>query len=364
MPENVCGAWVTAEERERIGKMPPLLLSWYAENQKELPWRETKDPYRVWISEIMLQQTRIETVIPYYLRFLRAFPDVSALAAAPEDQILKLWEGLGYYSRARNLGKTARMIMAEYGGAFPQSAEKLRKLPGIGDYTAGAIASIAFGKREPAVDGNVLRVCARYLASDEDILLPATRKKVRELLCTVYPDGEEAGHFTQAVMELGETVCLPGGEPKCGSCPLAGECLAHRRGEESCFPRKSAAKARRIEEKTVLLLSCGERYALCRRPEDGLLAGMWELPNRCGHLTGEDVLAWLKEIGTEPVSVLPRGEAVHIFTHVEWHMIGYAAECAAMPPCFLWEEAESIRSRYAIPTAFRFLKKEIRSKRN
>ena len=346
--------------RLMLAEIVTPLLTWYQENKKKLPWRESRDPYKIWLSEIMLQQTRIEAVIPYYRRFLNELPDVETLANAPEEQILKLWEGLGYYSRARNLGKAAKQIMSQYGGVFPEEASELKKLSGIGDYTAGAIASIAFGKAEPAVDGNVLRVVMRYLASDEDISLPATQKNVAEMLRKIYPAGENAGHFTQAIMELGENVCIPNGEAKCGDCPLREGCKARQNGCIDTLPFKSPKKARKQEPKTVFLLSCRGKYAVCKRAENGLLAGMWEFPNADGTLSEEEATAWLIQKGVEPVCILPCGEAVHIFTHIEWHMCGFAAECAAMPECFRWESAETILENYAIPTAFRFMRKHLK----
>ena len=250
-----------------------LIRQWYAASRRLLPWREDPTPYHTWIAEIMLQQTRIEAVIPYYTRFLRELPDVASLAAVSEDRLLKLWEGLGYYSRARNLKKAALMIMERWNGVIPADAEELKKLPGIGDYTAGSIASIAFGLPEPAVDGNVMRVMTRLLACSDDISVPATKKSITVLLRAEYPSGEQAALLTEGIMELGETVCLPNAVPRCENCPIRGLCTAHQEGEELSYPVKSAGKARRIEEKTVFLLHCGSRFAIRRRPEGGLLAG-------------------------------------------------------------------------------------------
>ena len=255
------------------------LIDWCAAVLRPLPWRLSPTPYHVWISEIMLQQTRIEAVIPYYARFLEALPDVAALAAAEEDRLLKLWEGLGYYSRARNLQKAAKLVMADFGGELPREAAKLKTLPGIGDYTAGAIASIAYGEPEPAVDGNVLRVMTRLLARSDDVMLPKTRADISALLREVYPRGEAAGLLTEGIMELGETLCLPNAAPKCEACPLKELCRASLAGETERYPVKSPPKARRIEQRTVLLLRCGERYAVRKRTGKGLLAGLWEFPN-------------------------------------------------------------------------------------
>ena len=335
------------------------LLVWYSANRRLLPWRQDPTPYHTWIAEIMLQQTRIEAVIPYYERFLRELPDVPALAAVSEDRLLKLWEGLGYYSRARNLKKAALLLMERYGGELPASAVELRKLPGIGDYTAGSVASISFGLPEPAVDGNVLRVMTRLLACADDITAPATRRAVTDLLRAHYPSGDSAALLTEGIMELGETVCLPNGAPLCDRCPLRGLCLSHRAGEELSYPVKAAKKPRRIEEKTVFLLRCGPRYAIRKRPGSGMLAGLWEFPNTDGFLTNESVLSHVSDWDTAPLRAEPFGSAKHIFTHVEWHMSGFLVDCASESPFFLWKTPEEIAQDYSLPTAFRAFQKKI-----
>lgn len=341
-----------------MNEIIPLLIRWYETVRKPLPWRESPTPYHVWISEIMLQQTRIEAVIPYYRRFLAELPTVYDLAAVEDDRLMKLWEGLGYYSRARNLKKAARIIVDEYGGELPRTADELRKLPGIGDYTAGAVASIAFGEPEPAVDGNVLRIISRITASAEDITLEKTKKAVRERLREVYPSGgagREAGLLTEGLMELGETVCLPkpNGAPKCTDCPINGHCLAYQRGRTDDYPVKGAKKARRIEERTVLLLRCGDRYAIRKRDTSGMLAGMWEFPNTAGHVSRTEAVENLG-LCADIHAIRPVGTAKHIFSHVEWHMIGYEVTVAAENPALTWADAETIRKTYAIPTAFRY----------
>lgn len=335
------------------------LLCWYRENKREMPWRNSPTPYHVWVSEIMLQQTRIEAVKPYYERFLQTFPTVEDLADAPDDHLMKLWEGLGYYSRARNLKKAAVAIKEKYGGVLPDSAEELRKLSGIGEYTAGAIASIAYGKPAPAVDGNVLRVYARLTALSDDIMLPATRKNVTEALREIYPSGREAGELTEGLMELGETLCIPNGTPLCGDCPLRFVCKACKDGTAEHYPVRSPKKARKTEEKTVLLLSCGQEYALRRREEKGLLASLWEFPNLEGHIPPEEISGALKKRGLIPLSVKPCGAAKHIFTHVEWHMIGYEIVCKEKTRDLVWKTAEEIRQKYAIPTAFRAYERKL-----
>lgn len=313
------------------------LLDWYKKNARPLPWRENMTPYKVWVSEIMLQQTRIEAARGYYARFMEAFPTVEALAAADIEQVLKLWEGLGYYSRARNLHQCAQKICREYGGVFPDSVAALRKLPGIGDYTAGAVASLAFGKPEPAVDGNVLRVYARLNRCGDNIGDVGVKNRVREELRALYPV-DECAAFTSAWMELGEVVCTPAA-PDCAACPLAAFCEAHKYGEETSYPHLPPKKPRRIEQRRVLLLLCGDKCAVRKRPEKGLLAGLWEFPN------DEDARA--------PEGAQFCGEAVHIFSHVEWHMRGYILHTDCELPGYVWVNQKERLAR-AIPTAFRY----------
>ena len=316
-----------------------LLLAWYDEHKRPLPWREELNPYRVWVSEIMLQQTRIEAARGYFQRFMTALPTLEALAAADEETVLKLWEGLGYYSRARNLHKCARLLVEEQGGEFPRRAAELRKLPGIGDYTAGAIASIAFGEPEPAVDGNVLRVLSRLTRSGESIGEAKVKNRFREELRAIYPMGR-CGDFTSALMELGEVICTPG-TPECGKCPLASLCEGHACGEETLYPVMPEKKPRRIEHRRVLLMICGDKVALRRRPDKGLLAGLWEFPNDTEQEPPENGAAC--------------GAAVHIFSHVEWHMQGYVVPCETQLPGYEWADRQR-RRELAIPTAFRYFK--------
>ena len=337
----------------KLSKMIGTRLQWYDRHKRPLPWRTEPTPYHVWISEIMLQQTRIEAVIPYYERFLQELPDIKTLSEVSDDKLMKLWEGLGYYSRSRNLKKAAILIMKNYNGMLPQTAKELRMLPGIGDYTAGAIASISFGQPEPAVDGNVLRVIMRYLGSYDDISLQSTKKSVATKLGKIYPSGKDAQNLTQAIMELGESVCIPNGEAKCEHCPLCSACIAANEHLTESLPIKSPKKPRKQEQKTVFLLSCREKFAICKRPENGLLAKLWEYPNTCGKLTEEETFTYLRSIGIEPTQITPCGDAVHIFTHIEWHMTGYAVECAYPAKNFDWKPKEEILSDYAIPTAFR-----------
>lgn len=332
------------------------LLSWYDAGRRILPWREEPTPYHVWVSEIMLQQTRVEAVKPYYDRFMTALSDIKDLAEAGEEKLLKLWEGLGYYNRVRNLNKAARIIMEEYGGRMPDSYEELLKLPGIGSYTAGAVASIAYGKKVPAVDGNVLRVLARLRMDERDIMQQSVKKQIEEELLLSMPE-DRPGDFNQALMELGATVCVPNGAPKCTECPWEKLCLAHEKGRELDFPVKTAKKARSIEKKTILLLRDENKAALKKRPDKGLLAGMYEFPWVEGHLTDEEVLSYLQTIGLSAIHIKPLSDSKHIFTHKEWHMKGYAVRVDELSDQkgekdFIYVDAKEAVETYPIPSAF------------
>lgn len=337
-----------------------LVVSWFRENGRVLPWRQGRDPYRIWISEIMLQQTRIEAVIPYYHRFIQTLPTVIDLALCPEEKLLKLWEGLGYYSRARNLKKAAERIVAEFEGKIPRSPQDLVRLPGIGEYTAGAISSIAFGEPTPAVDGNVLRVVARFLGDESDILLEKTKKRVRAALKEIYPSGEEASLLTEGIMEIGERVCIPNGVPLCSLCPLQKKCRAHLEQTTDRIPVRSAKKERKIEKMTVLVIRCGEEFALRRRPEKGLLGGMWEFYHLPGHLNKKEVLAHLEEAGAKPLAITSLGTARHIFTHLEWDMRGYLVTLKEKGLSLVWKDARQIEEECALPGAFHHFKKKIK----
>lgn len=331
------------------------LLSWYDGHARVLPWREDNSPYRVWVSEIMLQQTRVEAVKPFFERFLNALPDVRALAECPEDELLKLWEGLGYYNRVRNMQKAARMIMEKYGGEFPADYEKLLALPGIGHYTAGAIGSIAFGIPMPAVDGNVLRVISRVQASYEDILKQSVKNAMEQEVRKIIP-ADRAGDFNQALIEIGAIVCVPNGKAKCGECPLAFCCQATQKGIVDELPKKKAKKERRIEERTVLVLREGDRVAIRKRPPRGLLASLYELPNLEGYLNEDQVLNQVKEWGLSPIRILPLAGAKHIFSHVEWQMTGYAVSLEETEKMdqngLFFIDAKETEEKYPIPAAF------------
>ena len=333
-----------------------LLLDWYDKEGRTLPWRTDPSPYHVWISEIMLQQTRVEAVRGYYERFLRALPDVASLAAAPEDQYLKLWEGLGYYSRVRNLHKAACVIMEEHGGRMPETAAELRKLPGIGPYTSAAIASIAFGERIPAIDGNLLRVFARMTAWQENIKTPASASRAGDYFSGIMP-ADRPGDFNQALMDLGAMICLPRGLPRCEECPWAEACVARQQGVEKELPKIPPKAAKKIEDKTVFLIRSGSRIMIRKRPARGLLAGMYEFPSAAGHLDEKEAAAWLRSMGIEAVRIRKLPEARHVFTHKEWHMTGYEVmvdELSARIPGkgIFPAETEAIRLQYPVPSAY------------
>lgn len=339
-------------ETGELGKIVSPLLLWYDENARALPWRENTEPYRVWVSEIMLQQTRVETVIPYYERFLARLPDIQSLAEADEEVLHKLWEGLGYYSRVRNLQKAARVIMGVHDGVFPKSHAEILALPGIGAYTAGAISSICFGLPTPAVDGNVLRVMARLTACETDIADPAVKKRFTAQLEEIYPL-ERSGDFTQSLMELGAVCCLPNGKPRCEDCPLAFFCRARAMGMVRSLPVKTKKPPRKKEKKTVFLLRCGERLALRQRPKQALLSGLWELPNAEGHLNRQEAEALLRSWGLEFSTLEKRAGRKHIFTHIEWEMESFIVRCENMPHVFIWADAEELACELALPSAFR-----------
>lgn len=342
-------------ENEQLYEMAGPLTNWYQENKRDLPWRHHVNAYRVWVSEIMLQQTRVEAVKPFYYRFMEALPTIQDLAEAEEDKLLKLWEGLGYYNRVRNMQKAAKQIMEEHGGNFPETYEEIAKLKGIGSYTAGAISSFAFGIPKPAVDGNVLRVISRILASDEDIMKQSVRTKVEIALEKVIP-ADNPSDFNQGLIELGAMICVPNGEPKCEECPVGHLCRARALGCQMELPVKKKAKERKIEERTVLVFQDGETVAIRKRPAKGLLAKMYEFPNLEGHLRMEEVVEYCKSVGLTPVFVKELPKAKHIFSHIEWHMTGYAVRVDELEKnCtenMIFARPEEIQKTYSIPAAF------------
>ena len=334
------------------------LLDWYHNNSRKLPWRENKAPNRIWISEIMLQQTRVEAVISYYERFMKRFPTVESLAVCEDEELFKLWEGLGYYTRARNLKKAAQVICTHFQGQFPSQFDQILALPGIGVYTAGAIASIAFEQARAAVDGNVLRVITRLTGDNRDITDAKFRDEITKVLEDSYPQSQR-GDFTQSLMELGAVVCVPNGAPQCNRCPLSKFCDAYSNGTQLLYPVKKKKSARKMEQKTVLILSFQDKIALRKREGDGVLSGMWELPNQEGTLTRQQVYQWLAKKGVivdtikEPSN--KKKQLKHIFTHIEWHMTYWIISCSTTgtDQNFVWVTDEQLEQDIALPTAFK-----------
>ena len=338
--------------KEDFYGLPQAVLPWYEKNRRDLPWRRDREPYHVWLSEIMLQQTRVEAVKGYYARFLEALPTIRDLANCPEDRLQKLWEGLGYYSRVRNLKKAAQVICRDYGGVFPNTYEAVRGLPGIGPYTAGAICSIVYEMPTPAVDGNVLRVGARLWDDPTPVDSPAQREKITKALAEVYPAGR-CGDLTQALMELGATVCLPNGAPRCESCPARNLCLGYANGTARSLPVKQPKREKRREDRTVFVFRREGEYALKKRPGQGLLAGMWEFPNVEGHLTPEEALAQAEAWGLRPRDLGRVVERDHVFTHIVWKLRCYYLDCGGPGEGFSWFTGPELESQAALPTAFR-----------
>ena len=336
---------------EYLRELPSLLLPWYYANRRDLPWRKDREPYHVWLSEIMLQQTRVEAVKGYYARFLETLPTVAALSECDDDLLHKLWEGLGYYSRVRNLKKAARVVMTAHAGVFPRTHAEVLALPGIGAYTAGAICSICFGLPTPAVDGNVLRVFSRLTDDPSPIDLPATKKRVTETLSAIYP--AEAGDFTQALMELGATICGPNRKPVCEHCPCKGICRGYAHGTAEALPVKAPKKEKRQEDRTVFLFHCDGKYALEKRPATGLLAGLWQFPNVSGQLDTASALQEAEKMGLRPQEIRKEIFRKHIFTHIQWNMKGIYLDVAETGGSFQWFTEEEVTAAAALPTAFR-----------
>ena len=330
------------------------LLSWYSREARVLPWRSDPVPYNVWISEMMLQQTRVDTVIPYYGRFIERYPSVSALAGADDEELLKVWQGLGYYRRAMNLKKAAQRMCLDFGGSVPDNPTDLMALPGIGRYSAGAIASIAFGRKVAAVDGNALRVMARLTADAGDITSPPVHRRLAEFVEHLLPE-DRIGDFNQALMELGALICLPNGEPLCARCPVRAFCLARRAGTASSIPVRTVKEKRRIERRTVFVLMQDGLFALRQRPDAGLLPGLWEFPHMEGHLSAEQSREALEKVGLHIIGLTPLSPAKHIFSHLEWHMTGYSVQVTGKEVSgnWIWATPMEIRQRFSIPAAFR-----------
>lgn len=369
-----------------IKNLTDSLLFWYNQNKRKLPWRDSPTPYHIWISEIMLQQTRVEAVKGYYFRFLEALPDIESLANASEDIYMKLWEGLGYYSRVRNLHKGAKQIVEEYQGKMPNTYQELLKIAGIGPYTAAAIASIVFGERTPAIDGNLLRIFSRLNMYEEDIKTNIARKKAYNYFLEYMPEqgtdiDKRAGDFNQALMDLGSMICIPNGKPLCENCPLSEFCKGYQSKREQDFPIVRAKKERKIEKLTILLIHDQGKIALRKRSSKGLLAGLYEFPNIEGHIEEIEVLKFIKERGFSPLRIQRVSPSKHIFTHKEWHMIGYDVLCDELEPNILCEsnclygnntiqnpniisdiflaKLNEIQEKYSIPSAFRVYKESL-----
>ena len=343
------------EAEARLRELLRVLPGWFAENHRDLPWRQDREPYHVWLSEIMLQQTRVEAVKGYYARFLAAVPTIPDLAAADPELLHKLWEGLGYYSRVRNLQKAAQVILAEHGGQFPRDWAAVRQLPGIGDYTAGAVCSICFDLPTPAVDGNVLRVLARLNADRRCVDEPRVKKAIQAQLAACYPP-QGAGTLTQALMELGATVCLPNGAPRCQHCPATAFCAAGQGGSWQNYPVRAEKRPRRREALTVFVFACRGALALRKRKNSGLLAGLWEFPNLPGHLEPQQALDLAAHWGLRPRGLEKSLERSHIFTHVQWDMRCYYIPCGCRAEGFIWAEEAELDRGYALPTAFRMFR--------
>lgn len=336
-------------------KIVSPLLKWYQENARLLPWRLSSTPYHIWVSEIMLQQTRVEAVISYYLRFIEVLPTVVDLANIEEERLLKLWEGLGYYSRIRNMQKAAKIVCETYDGKLPETYNELIELPGIGAYTAGAIAAIAYQKRVAAIDGNVLRVMSRLCADATCIDLEPTKKDWKQALEKIMPDAP--GLFNQSLMELGATVCIPNGKPQCERCPLQDFCKAYQKEEQLRYPVRKEKTKREIEKKTVFLMIKNDAVALQKRDTTGLLAGFYEFPNQEGHLSREEAESYLKENNVSYHKLEQGSSAKHIFTHKEWHMESYIVWISKPVPNFMFSTGKQLNEQYPIPGAFQKYRK-------
>ena len=345
-------------ERSQLGEIVTPLLDWYHKNKRCLPWRADREPYHVWVSEIMLQQTRVEAVIPYYERFMERLPEIASLASCEDEELFKLWEGLGYYSRARNLKKAAQAICTKHQGIFPNQFEEILELAGIGAYRAGAISSIAFEQPRAAVDGNVLRVITRLTQDCQDITDAKFRIQVTEDLEKIYPI-KGRGDFTQSLMELGAVVCVPNGKPKCEECPLHFLCGAYQNNTQLSYPVKKKKAARKIEPKTVFIIKWKDKIAIDKRESKGILSGMWELPNSEGDLAEQQILEWLaaQQIVVKNIEKMVQGRQPlkHIFTHIEWHMTCWIINCESVKKGnqFTWVTAKQLENDIALPTAFK-----------
>lgn len=323
------------------------ILDWFDHHRRPMPWRDHPSPYYVWISEIMAQQTRIDTVMGYFERFINVFPTIESLAQASEEEVLKQWQGLGYYSRARNIHKLAKLIMSEYQGQLPQTYDKLLNLPGIGPYTAGAIASIAFGQKALAIDGNVNRVIARLYGIADDLSTRASQRQIEERVLQLISN-DRPGDFNQGLMEIGALVCIPNGAPKCNECPLQESCVAHEKGLTDVIPMKKKKVAVRVEPRTVIVMRYGHKIAIRKRPSKGLLASMYEVLHVEGHWEAEDIVQFVPSLS----SIYPLMNHQHVYSHLIWQMKGYVVDVKEKDPNWVWVNQEEVIHRYAIPNAF------------
>lgn len=338
-------------KENNLSQISKLIVEWYQNEEKNLPWKQDKEPYHIWISEIMLQQTRIEAVKKYYTRFMEALPTVKDLAEIEEVKLLKLWEGLGYYSRARNLKKSANIIVSEYNGKVPREYEKLIKLPGIGEYTAGAIASISNNEKVTAVDGNVLRVISRVIGNTENVLLPEIKKKITKIVQEILP--EESGDFNEGVMEIGEKICLPNGKPLCEKCPINQYCYARTNGLTEKIPVRIKDTKRKVENKIVFVIRTEiGKIAIRKREGKGLLAGLYELPNIEEQIEEMQIKKLIEGWNLEIVQIHPDKDEKHIFTHIEWKMKHYEVIVKEENTKFIWVSQEQLNKEYPLPTAF------------
>lgn len=337
-----------------------FMLKWYDNNRRFLPWREEPTPYHVWISEIMLQQTQVQTVLPYFKRFTEALPDIATLASADQNQLHKLWEGLGYYSRVDHLKNAAQMVMQEYDGRLPEDYEALLTLPGIGPYTAGAIASIAFGQRICAVDGNVLRILSRMAAYNEPINVASSAKPLHLLAQSLVP-AHRPGDFNQALMDLGAMVCSANGAPHCKVCPVANGCLAHSQALTGILPIKKPKKPRTIEDHSIIILLCNDQVWIRKRPQGQLLAGLWEFLDIPEALCEDSLKHTLSTLQLQPEKVEPLGVARHIFTHKEWHMNGWLIHLPQPngPNEGKWVRIHELQTTYAMAGALSFYRSKL-----
>ena len=350
---------------EDINELQHALISWFEKNHRQMPWRETINPYYTWISEVMLQQTRVDTVIPYFLRFIDKFPTVKQLAKADEEEVLRLWAGLGYYSRAKNIHRGAKLICEVYDGKIPENQKELLKIPGIGSYTAGAILSIAYGKPAAAVDGNVMRVFSRLFLVYADISEGSTKKEMEKLGEAVVSANNPSA-FNQGLMELGALICTPN-SPKCSSCPLSFICRARRAGVQESLPVKKKKEAVKSVNMELGLLQKGDKVLLTKRPPEGLLANLWALPAVEGTAdgnAGRSIVMELQEsYGIETSDPEPVVEKSHVFTHMKWNMQLFRLKLLSMSdidyPEIQWVSLKEI-DQYAIPTAFLKVIKEIK----